>query len=343
MSGTLTVDDQVDADEERRAKRNRYLLLGGAALLAIALIVALIVFASKGPDEPEVVMVSMPDLVDTTQAQATAQLTDLGLKADVTLEASSDVPVDTVIRTEPVADTEVEEGATVALYVSSGPGDATVPSVRGLPKEEATKQIEAAGLTVSKVEEKDDKDLDEGRVIETDPAEGTEAQVGDSVILYVSTGKVDLPNLIGLQEDEARKQLLDAGLIPSVTDKEDPDKKAGEVLEQDPGTGEVDRNSTVELVVATAPTTTPVPDVTSQSRGDAEQALADAGLKSTATEATTQQQDQDGKVLSQNPSANTEVKPGTNVAIVVGKYVAPQPVPTPTPTPTPPTSPTPAP
>lgn len=341
MSGTLTVDDQIDADEERRAKRNRYLLLGGAALLAIALIVALIVFANKGPDKPEVVMVAMPDLVDMTEAQATAELTDLGLKADVTLEASTKVPVDTVMRTEPVAGTEVEEGATVAMYVSSGPGDATVPSVRGLTQEEATKQIEAAGLTVSSVEEQDDKDLDEGRVIETDPVQGTEVQVGESVKLFVSTGKVDLPNLIGLQEDEARKQLLDAGLIPSVTDKEDPEETAGEVLEQNPGAGEVDRNSTVELVVATAPTTTPVPDVVGQSRGDAEQVLGDAGLKSTATEATTQQQGQDGKVLSQNPSSGTEVKPGTNVAIVVGKYVAPQPDPTPPSTPTP--SPTPAP
>ncbi|WP_061963226.1 Stk1 family PASTA domain-containing Ser/Thr kinase [Demequina aurantiaca] len=333
MSGTVVVDDPLDAEEERRAKRNRYLLLGGAALLAIALIVALIVFATRGPSEPEVVTVQMPDIVGLSQADATAKLTELGLEGKYELEASEDVDIDTVIRTEPPANSELEEGDTVTVFISSGPGDATVPSVRGLTEAEATKQLEAANLVVGETVEEDNKDFDEGRVFETDPAEGTDVQAGTTVILHVSTGKVALPNLIGLQEDDARKQLTDLGLIPTVTDKEDDSKPAGEVLEQKPGAGEVDRNSTVELVVATAPTTTPVPNVVGQSRADAEQALGDAGLKSTATEATTDQQALDGKVVTQNPSANTEVKPGTNVAIVVGKYVAPQPNPTPTPTP----------
>ncbi|WP_084622339.1 Stk1 family PASTA domain-containing Ser/Thr kinase [Demequina oxidasica] len=333
MSGTVMVDDPLDAEEERRAKRNRYLLLGGAALLAIALIVALIVFATRGPSEPEVVTVQMPDIVGLSQADATAKLTELGLVGEYELEASEDVAVDTVIRTEPPADSDLVEGDTVTVFISSGPGDATVPSVRGLTEAEATKQLEAANLVVGETVEEDNKDFDEGRVFETDPAEGTDVKAGSTVILHVSTGKVALPNLIGLQEDEARQQLTDLGLIPTVTDKEDDSKPAGEVLEQKPGAGEVDRNSTVELVVATAPTTTPVPNVVGQDRADAEKALGDAGLKSTATEATTDQQALDGKVVTQNPSANTEVKPGTNVAIVVGKYEAPQPQPTPTPTP----------
>jgi serine/threonine-protein kinase len=335
MSGTLMVDDGLDAEEERRAKRNRYLLLSGAALLAIALIVALIVFATKGPDVPVVTTVELTELSGMTQAEATTTLADLGLKGDFTLEASQDVPVDVVIRTEPPAGTEVDTGATIAVFVSSGPGDAKVPSVRGLTEEDATAQIEKARLTVGSVEEKDDPDLDAGRVIETDPIEGTELKAGDSVVLYVSTGKVVLPNLIGLSEDDARQQLTDAGLIPSVTDKEDETKPAGEVLEQKPGAGEVDRNSTVELVVASAPTTVAVPNVLGQSRSDAEKALGDAKLKSTASEVTTTQQSEDGKVLTQNPSADTEVKPGTNVAIEVGKYVAPPPEPVPSSTPTP--------
>jgi serine/threonine-protein kinase len=274
-----------------------------------------------------------------TQAEATTTLADLGLKGDFTLEASQDVPVDVVIRSDPPAGQKVDSGATITVFVSSGPGDAKVPSVRGLTEEDATAQIEKARLTVGSVEEKDDPDLNAGRVIETDPAAGTELQAGDSVILYVSTGKVVLPNLIGLSEDDARQQLTEAGLIPSVTDKEDDTKPAGDVLEQKPGAGEVDRNSTVELVVAAAPTTVVVPNVLGQSRSDAEKALGDAELKSTASEVTTTQQNEDGKVLTQNPSADTEVKPGTNVAIEVGKYVAPPPDPVPSNTPTPEPSP----
>ncbi|WP_430868034.1 Stk1 family PASTA domain-containing Ser/Thr kinase [Demequina aurantiaca] len=335
MSGTLMVDDELDAEEERRAKRNRYLLLGGAALLAVALIVALIVFATRGPSEPEITTVALPDLTAMTQAEAETALLDLGLTGDFQLEASEDVPVDVVIRSEPVAGTEVDEGSTVDVFVSSGPGSATVPSVRGKTEEDATAQLELAGLVVGEVIEEDSKDFDEGRVIETNPAEGTEVQVGDSVTLYVSTGMVQLPNLIGLQEDDARQQLTDVGLIPSVTDREDDSKPAGEVLEQNPGSGEIARGSSVELVVATAPSTVTVPNVIGQSRGDAEQALGDVGLKSTATEVITEEEGQDGKVLTQNPSGNTDVKPGTNVAIGVGKYVEPEPEPSVTPTPAP--------
>jgi beta-lactam-binding protein with PASTA domain/tRNA A-37 threonylcarbamoyl transferase component Bud32 len=337
MSGTLAVDDPYDAEDERRTKRNRILILSGAALLAIALIIALIVFANQGPDEPEVTTVPMPDVVTMTEAEATSELTKLELTPDVTYEANQDVEEGIVIRTEPVADTEVEAGSTVGLIVSSGPGDATVPSVRGLTEADAKAQIEGAGLVVGDVQVKDDDpDIDEGRVIETDPKEGTELRAGDSVTIYVSSGKVTLPNLIGLQEDEARQQLTDAGLIPSVTDREDDTKPEGEVLEQSPKAGEVDRNSTVELVVASAPTTVAVPNVVGESRADAEQILGDAELTSTATEVATDQEDQDGKVLSQNPSASTEVKPGTNVAIEIGKYQAPEPpVVTPTPDPAP--------
>jgi eukaryotic-like serine/threonine-protein kinase len=35
-------------------------------------------------------------------------------------------------------------------------------------------------------------------------------------------------------------------------------------------------------------------------------------------------QSQDGVVISQSPGANTQVDPGTTVALTVGKYVAPQ-------------------
>jgi serine/threonine-protein kinase len=336
MGGTLQVDDDLDEDERRRAKRNRYLLLGGAALLAIALIVALIVFARNGPDEPVVTTVAMPDLVTLTQTEAEAELADVGLTGDFQPEASDDVAEDVVTRTEPAAGRDVDEGSTVVVYVSSGPGDATVPSVRGLSEADATARIEGANLTVGSVETKDDPDIDEGRVIETFPAESTELKGGESVVLYISTGKVDLPNLIGLPEDEARSQLTAVGLIPSITDREDDSKPAGEILEQSPSPGKVDRNSTVELVVATAPTTVTVPNVVGQSQKDAEKALGDAGLKSTAKKVNTDQQNQDGTVLTQNPSADIEVKRETNVTIEIGKYVAPaEPVVTPSATPAP--------
>jgi len=331
MSGTLLVDEEYDEEEERRAKRNRYLLLAGAALLAIALITALIVFATRGPDVPEVVTVDVPDLVTMTQTEAAAALAEVDLIGDFISEASQEVDQDIVIRSEPTAGRSVEAGTTVVVYVSSGPDAVVVPSVKGLTEGDATKRITDAGLVVGEVIVEDDADTNKDRVIRTDPTDGTELEGGESVKLYVSSGEVDLPNLIGLKEDEARAQLTEVGLIASVTDREDDSKTAGEVLEQSPGAGKVERGSTVELVVATAPTTVNVPDAIGDNRSDAEKKMSDAGLTSTAREVTTEDEGKDGLVIAQNPSAGIEVKAGTNVTLDIGKYVAPEPSPTPTP------------
>jgi hypothetical protein len=61
-------------------------------------------------------------------------------------------------------------------------------------------------------------------------------------------------DLIGLTEEEARQRLTDAGLRVQVVRREDATMAPGTVLEADPGPGsEVEDNSVVRIVVATAP------------------------------------------------------------------------------------------
>lgn len=61
-------------------------------------------------------------------------------------------------------------------------------------------------------------------------------------------------NLIGLSEDEARQNLTDAGLRVQVVRREDATMAPGTVIEANPGPGsQVDENSVVRIVVATAP------------------------------------------------------------------------------------------
>jgi hypothetical protein len=61
-------------------------------------------------------------------------------------------------------------------------------------------------------------------------------------------------DLIGLTEDEARQKLTDAGLRVQVVRREDATMAPGTVIEANPGPGsQVDENSVVRIVVATAP------------------------------------------------------------------------------------------
>ena len=120
-----------------------------------------------------------------------------------------------------------------------------------------------------------------------------------------------------------------------VSEDEDP----GTVLRQDPGSGQqVDKGSTVKLVVAKAPPDVAVPDVVDQQREDAEKALKDAGFEVRVREETVDTLDKDGTVTSQNPDGGEQVRKGSRVTIVVGKFeppLNPEPTATPGETPTP--------
>jgi serine/threonine-protein kinase len=111
------------------------------------------------------------------------------------------------------------------------------------------------------------------------------------------------------------------------------------VLSQSPvGGHSAASGSTVNLVVAKAPPTVAVPNVVGKTHGAANAMLGAVGFPAAPQQQTVTNQSQNGIVLSQTPAASTQVKKGTTVTIVIGKYVAPTPTTT-TSTPTTPTTP----
>ena len=62
---------------------------------------------------------------------------------------------------DPNAGEEAEEGSTVTLEVSNGPGNVLVPPVENLPREQAIKELQDAGLKVT-VDERASSDVREG-------------------------------------------------------------------------------------------------------------------------------------------------------------------------------------
>jgi serine/threonine-protein kinase len=68
------------------------------------------------------IKVTLPDLTGRSQAYATDLLNQLGLDEDIATEQSTSVAQGIVIRTEPPGNTEMNQGATVRVIVSAGPG-----------------------------------------------------------------------------------------------------------------------------------------------------------------------------------------------------------------------------
>ncbi len=218
-------------------------------------------------------------------------------------------------------------GAYFLVNSFSGAAQVQVPDVTGSTQRQATQQLRSEGLRVDVTPEFTDE-AQRGIVFRQDPGAGATVREGETVEIFVSKGPqtVTVPNLQGLSRQEAITQLRQAGLEKGKVEERPSTQPQGRVLESDPPAGkEVDRGTTVDLVVSSGPAT--VPDVVGQQADAAASELESKGFTVTRERRTTSE-GEPGTVVAQNPSAGTEVEPGTEVTIVVAR--APEPSPSPT-------------
>lgn len=136
------------------------------------------------------------------------------------------------------------------------------------------------------------------------------------------TKQVSVPYLIGLTEDEAKKELSKEGLGYSVSERRQSDEYArGEIIEQNPEADEkVDVNTEIKVVVSTGKTVEKkkVPDVTGQDEAAAKNVMSNSGFV-----VEVQQREDDnvpaGKVITTAPAGGIEVVEGTKVILYVSK------------------------
>jgi beta-lactam-binding protein with PASTA domain len=281
-------------------------------ILVVAL-AALAAWALTRPGE-----VTVPSVLGEKQDSATQILEGRGFDVEVE-EFESDAPVGEVVEQDPRAGTEAEEGSTVTLSVSSGLGTAKVPDVTGLPERRAAKMLQGRNFLVE-TEERFSNQVDEGLAIGTEPKAGSKLKSGSTVTLIVSKGGnlVDVPNVVGLQQQIAENQLEAADLIPNV-ETQNSDQSEGTVVAQDPaGATQVESGSEVTVVVSTGAGSVIVPDVEGLFRDGAVRVLSNRGLDVVVQEETTTDPAEDGRVIDQAPAAGARLRQGDTVTIVIG-------------------------
>ena len=323
------------ADELEEDRRSPYPPARIALIALVLLALAALAFGAWSVLTPE--QKRVPDVVGKKSGTAAQTLQSAGFEVDVVPIQSDTVPEDRVAGQRPEPGAKADEGSVVTITVSSGPGEAPVPLVQGLPADDAAAELRTAGFKSEQRREFSDT-VTPGRVIETSPSEGSIARKGTTVTLVVSRGreKVSVPDVVGRPRDEAERTLQDAGLQASVQEEESEDADPGTVLRQDPAAGTaLAKGRTVALVVAKAPADVPVPGVIDAPEDDAVSALEDAGFKVKKKQAPVETPDEDGIVVDQDPSPDTPRPKGSTVTITVGRFEPPAPTPTPSPTPTP--------
>ena len=247
-------DDDDDDVEEQEHSMDRIAAI--LAILAVAIIGVILVMiiggrtgilpgSGKKDDKTAMTeeMVVMPNVVGIDASAARSALVKEGLIPELTYEESDKFTVGIVMRSSVEEGTQVPVGTTVVLTVCGNSGS-KIPSVVGLTKDEAVDLLTEAGFNVN-IAQASSEEVEEGYVISQDPEGGEQADGGSYVTITVSvgpdmTGKVEMPRLLGMTEQEARNTLnafgLKAGNVRTIIDS-DPDNR-GLVISQDvePGT-----------------------------------------------------------------------------------------------------------
>ena len=227
-----------------------------------------------------------------------------------------------IISQDPGKGEKVDKNTEIKVVVSTGKAAQTVqvPDVAGKDEDDAQKALEKANLVVTS-EGKYDDNVEEGKVISTDPAAGTEVKEGASVKMYVSLGAepATVPNIVGMWESDAQNALYNAGLNPGNRTEEYSDKyEAGIVISQKTSADKkVDKNSSVDYVVSKGPQIkkVSVPSLSNHSLEEAQQMLWDAGLNVGQITYEDSSTVAAGKVIRQSVSGS--VDEGTYVDFVV--------------------------
>lgn len=319
----LSQQPGADEPEEKSRKKLMWILIA-VGVVAVAALVFLLLLNNNSNAEPD--PVSVPALSGMTKSEAEIALNDEGLKMKG-YEKASDIEKGLFVESDPKEGTAIAPGSVVAVYFSTGPESSEVPDVVGKSQAEAKTLIEAAGLEVdpSYVTETGGS-IPKDSVTKTDPKAGETVAAGSAVKLFISDGQVDIPDLTGMTEDEAKDTIreLDARIQLNIERVESAEEE-GKVFEQSPAAGVISQGGSVTITIAKPlpPDQIMIPtDLIGKTQSDAEAALKSLGFE-VSVESQASDQFVAGIVVAVTPPGGYREDEGSTITIFVSKGPGP--------------------
>ncbi|MGI5376760.1 Stk1 family PASTA domain-containing Ser/Thr kinase [Streptomyces sp. CA-251387] len=194
--------------------------------------------------------VSVPDVEGLQYKEAKSDLEDKGFEVEQKTEESDRTP-GVVISQDPEGGTEQEKGTTITLTVAKEKEQSTVPDVALKSCDEAKAQMSANELVGNCVEVETQDPNQVGKVIDTNPAIGTQIPKNSQVEIRIGKAaeqeQVPVPTVTQLTVKDAKKALQDVGLtVGNITGSQN---DQAIVFQQDPQPNtQVAKGTAVNLV-----------------------------------------------------------------------------------------------
>ena len=169
-----------------------------------------------------------------------------------------------IIRQSPEVGSKVIEGSEVTLYVAAAKDGIPVPNVYGYTLEQAKSYLERAGFINFKTLSVSSENIEEGKVVYTDPKATMVTDASTEITIYVSTGpsttemkNLKMPGVTGLTQSGARAFLEKYGFTNISFITQDSELPKGTVISQSPSEGDsVLESDSIKLVISSGETTT---------------------------------------------------------------------------------------
>lgn len=268
----ITETDEDDDDDVSPALDKTMMIFGIIGAIIIAIVIFFILGRAGGlfsglPGEEtkessnittDSEATIVPKCVDKLQEEAVELLEEAELDYKVKEIEDSSRELGVVLRQTPEEGAKVDKGTVITLYVNVAGETVEMPNVIDVSLDNARKQLEAMGLKV-KVENIYSDTVDENDVVKTSPESGKDIKLGATVTLYVSKGKetkkVEMPDLVGKDIDEAKYVLTKAKLEVGDIEKQHSDiYKKDEVIWQSEDKGdEIKEGTKINLVISLGP------------------------------------------------------------------------------------------
>ena len=259
-----TVDEKVVPNKDKKTKKSgkikkflaehkfaRVLLIVLIFLIVFITSIAITLFALNRNKPKDTLILDFSGLT-VEEAKAKAKESKLSIavveeKYDVEIEEGKIISQDPKYQ----KNFKVKEGSTINVVVSKGQEIVKVTKLVGKTKDEVMKEVGELGLKLI-IETDYDDEVQEGIVLEQSIAEGEEVLAGSEITIKVSSGieQVEVPDLTGCSEDEAKTKIAEAKLKYKATEKIKDSSKGKGVVEQSISAGSfVDKNSEIKITI----------------------------------------------------------------------------------------------
>lgn len=191
-----------------------------------------------------------------------------------------------IISQDPSEGTLRKNNLTIQVYVCAKVEKSYMPTVLNMSESEAKSILNNMSLGLNiQVQDKPSDTVAKGLVAATSPAAGAEIRQGNTVIIYISSGRetkpVTVPNFVGMTEEKANLEAQKLGLVVGASSSEYSDKPAGTVIRQSiSATTEAKTGDNIYFTISLGPNNTmvDVPDVIGKSLNAAKSELEAAGF-----------------------------------------------------------------